>query len=256
MHQVAFELGPLTVHWYGVFLAAGFFAGLWTASLRARRGGLSPDYVMDAGLWLILGSVVGARAFFVVSYWQDSFAGQPWTEIFMIHHGGLVYYGGLIGAALAFVAYALLMKRPLWKLADVLAPSISLGYAIGRNGCLMNGCCYGLPTDVPWAIHFPPDHETKGLGVHPTQVYESLLALALYVALAWLYRRKRFDGQVFSTYLIGYAALRSFVEFFRGDYKVHFLGGWATQAHVVSLLCMGAGIMLYVVMARRPRQAS
>jgi len=115
----------------------------------------------------------------------------------------------------------------------------------------MNGCCYGRPTDLPWAIHFPADHETKGVGVHPTQVYDSLLSLGLYLALAWLYRRKKFDGQVFATYLMAYAALRSFVELFRGDYPVHYLGGWATPAHLVSMGTFAVGLILYCTLPRR-----
>ena len=253
MDKVAIHFGTLTVHWYGVLLAAGFLAGLWTAGRRGLRVGVPPEKVWDAGVWLILGSVVGARVLFVVSYWKESFADQPWTEIFMIHHGGLVYYGGLIGAALAFVGYALARRLPLWNLADILAPSISLGYAIGRNGCLMNGCCFGRPTDLPWAIHFPADHPTQGVGVHPTQVYESLAALLLYAGLAWLFRHRQFQGQVFAAYLLGYAVLRSVVEFFRGDYSAHYLGGWATPAHLVSLLMLVGGTGLYYTLRRVAR---
>jgi phosphatidylglycerol---prolipoprotein diacylglyceryl transferase len=250
VHKIAFQIGSLTVHWYGVFLAVGFLVGLWTAGRRGLRAGLPPEKILDSGVWLIVGGIVGARLFYVITYWDESFAGRPFSEVFMVQHGGLVYYGGLIGASLAFVAYAYFKNLPLWKLADVLAPSISLGYAIGRYGCLMNGCCYGRPTDMPWAIHFPSDHETHGVGVHPTQIYESLLAFGLYLFLAWLFRRKKFDGQVFAAYLVGYALLRSVVEFFRGDYVVHYLGGWATQAHLVSFAGLVAGIILLFVLPR------
>jgi phosphatidylglycerol:prolipoprotein diacylglycerol transferase len=251
VQPVAFQLGPISVHWYGILLAIGFLVGLWTASRRGLREGIVPDRILDAGVWLIVGSVVGARFFFVVSYWDESFAGRPWTEVLMVRKGGLVYYGGLVGGALAFVLYTRLKKLPLWKLADALAPSISLGYAIGRPGCVMTGCCYGKPTDLPWAIHFPVGHPTAPQGVHPTQIYDALAALGLYLALAWLYRRKKFDGQVFAAYLLGYAVLRIVIEFFRGDYLVHYLGGWATQAQLISLPCLAAGLVLYVLLARR-----
>ena len=256
MHKIAFQIGNFTIHWYGVFLAIGFLVGLWTASRRSLRAGIAPEKVLDSGVWLIVGTVIGARLLYVITYWKESFAGQPFTEVFMVHHGGLVYYGGLIGASVAFVLYSAVKKLDLWKMADVLAPSISLGYAIGRNGCLMNGCCYGRPTDMPWCIHFPADHETAGLGVHPTQVYESILALGLYVLLAWLFRRKTFDGQVFAAYLIGYAVTRGFVEFFRGDYAIHYLGQWATQAHLISFGILAVGVVLYSVLARMKRAAT
>jgi len=251
---VAFKLGPFTVHWYGVLLALGFLVGLWTAGRRGLRVGVAPEKVWDAGVWLIVGSVLGARLLYVISYWKESFAGKHWSEVFMIHHGGLVYYGGLMGACLAFVLYATVKRLALWNLADILAPSISLGYAIGRNGCLMNGCCYGRPTDLPWAVHFPMDHPTGGVGVHPTQVYESLAALVLYLVLAWLFRRRQFQGQVFASYLIGYAILRSSVEFFRGDYPAHYLGGWATPAHLISMVMIMTGLALWWVL-RRGRDA-
>jgi len=255
VHKIAFHIGSYPIHWYGVLLAAGFFGGLWTASRRARRDQIHPDKIFDAGIWLMLGAIVGARTLYVVSYWDNlfkepKFPSAPWTEIFMVQRGGLVFYGGLIGAIASGILYAHRAKLPLWRFADIMAPSIALGYVPGRLGCLMNGCCYGRPTDLPWAIRFPADHETHGLPVHPTQIYDSLLNLALYVALAWLYRHKRFDGQVFAAYLIGYSVLRSFVETFRGDYPVKYLGGVLTPAHLVSLLILLAGVLLLLKLPR------
>jgi phosphatidylglycerol:prolipoprotein diacylglycerol transferase len=178
----------------------------------------------------------------------------------MIHQGGLVFYGGLIGASAAFIWQARHKHLPIWKGADILAPSICLGYVFGRIGCLMTGCCFGRVCDLPWAIHFPVNSPaflqqrsdsmitadaTRSLGVHPTQLYESGLNLLAYVALAWLYRRKKFDGQVFAAYLLTYSVLRSFVEVFRGDYPQHYLGGLATPAHLVSAGVFALGLVLY-----------
>ena len=120
-------------------------------------------------------------------------------------------------------------------------------------GCLMNGCCYGRACELPWAIHFPADHETHGIGVHPTQIYDALLSAALYGGLAWLYRHKRFDGLVFATYLICYAVTRSVVELFRGDYpETHIHGGFFTPAQLVSVAILAAGIILLLKLP--PRQ--
>jgi phosphatidylglycerol:prolipoprotein diacylglycerol transferase len=245
VHKIALQLGPLPVHWYGVLVALGFLAGLWTASRRGVRDGLAPESIMDAGVWLILGTLIGARALYVLTYWRESFAQQPWTEIFMLQHGGLVFYGGLIGATAATVIYLRQKKLPVWKFTDAMAPSVPLGYVFGRFGCLMNGCCYGRPTDLPWAIRFPNDHETKGQPVHPTQIYDSLLSLGLYGALAWFYRRKKFDGQIFAAYLVCYAVQRSFVETFRGDYSAAHLHGPLTPAQMVSVATFAAGLILY-----------
>ena len=252
MHPIAFKLGNLSVHWYGVMVALAFIAGLWTASRRALREGIAAEKIIDLGPWLIVGAIVGARTLYVISYWREQFAGKPFTEVFMVHHGGLVYYGGLIGASLAFILYCRWKRLSLWKGADVMAPSVALGYFFGRIGCLMNGCCYGRECALPWAIHFPPGHQTYPTAVHPTQIYDSLLSLALYGGLAWLYRHKKFDGQVFAAYLISYAVLRSLVEMFRGDYPPaqHYLGGWATPAQLISIVILLIGLALLWTLRR------
>jgi len=250
VHPIAFQLGSLTITWYGVMVATAFLVGLWTASRRALGSGIPSEKILDLGPWLIVGTIIGARTLFVISYWREQFAGQPIAEIFMVWKGGLVYYGGLIGATLAGILYARLKKLPLWRLADVVSPSIALGCVFGRIGCLMNGCCYGQECNLPWAIHFPAGHHTYPHGVHPTQVYDSLLNLLLYVFLAWLYRRKKFDGEVFAAYLIGYAVFRSFVEIFRGDYPQHYLGSWATPAQLVSMGILTLGVVLWLVLRK------
>jgi phosphatidylglycerol:prolipoprotein diacylglycerol transferase len=245
-------LGGLTVHWYGILVAMGFFAGLWTASRRARLSGISAEQIYDLGPWLIIGGILGGRVLYVISYWKEDFAANPFPEIFMIQHGGLVFYGGLIGAILAGMAYLRWKKLPVWKVADIMSPSIALGYVFGRIGCLMNGCCYGRACSLPWAIHFPPTHETGGMPVHPTEIYDSLLNLCFYLYLAWLFRRKKFDGQVFAAYLIGYAFLRSFVEYFRGDYPVHYINGILTPAQVISMGIVVVGLLLFFFLPRKP----
>jgi phosphatidylglycerol:prolipoprotein diacylglycerol transferase len=265
MHPIAFKLGPLTVHWYGVFVALGFIAGLWTASRRARFASIAPEKIFDLGPWLVIGGIVGGRVLYVISYWREYFADHPFPEIFMLQHGGLVFYGGLIGATIAGIIYLRIKNLPLWKVADIMAPSIALGYVFGRIGCLMNGCCYGRACSLPWAISFPPapdfngalkPHPSGGGPVHPTEIYDSLLNLGFYLFLAWLFRRKKFDGQVFAAYLIGYAILRSFVEYFRGDYPVHYLGGVATPAQLVSIGIIIGGLALMVLLPRpEPREA-
>ena len=250
MHKIAFHLGSFTIYWYGVLVALGLLAGLWTAGRRAPLSGIRSETVIDLGPWLILGTIVGARGLYVLSYWRQDFAGRSLWQIFNIRGGGLVFYGGLIGASLACVLYVHYRKLALWKIADVLAPSIALGHAFGRIGCLMNGCCYGRACDLPWAIHFPSDHPTLGAGVHPTQIYEALLDLGLYAMLAAFYRRKKFDGQIFASYLILYAMLRVFVEMFRGDYTAYYLNGHVTPAQMLSIPIFVAGVLLAWVLSR------
>lgn len=262
MDEIAFRIGTFAIHWYGLLLAIGFIAGIWTASQRAVRDGIPPEAVVDAGAWLIVGAIVGARFLYVISYWErlmqePMFPKAPWTEVFMVQRGGLVFYGGLIGATASGLIYVWKKKLPVWKFADALAPSIALGYVPGRIGCLMNGCCFGRETSVPWAIQYPREHSTFPHHVHPTQIYDALLSLGLYLGLAWLYRRKKFDGQIFATYLLCYAVTRSVVEAFRGDYPVSKMAGLVTPAQWVSIGIFAAGAILFWRLRRlKPATAS
>jgi phosphatidylglycerol:prolipoprotein diacylglycerol transferase len=251
VHPIAFQLGSFAIHWYGVMIALAFLAGLWTATRRAPRENIPGEKIADVTFWLMLGTIVGARTVYVTTYWKTEFVHQPISEIFMIQHGGLVYYGGLIGAIITGSLYVWWQKLPLWKVADVLAPSIALGNVFGRIGCLLNGCCYGRACSLPWAIRFPADHPTGGAPVHPTEIYDALLNLVLYFGLAWLFRHKKFDGQVFATYLIGYAVFRFAVEFFRGDYPPDHIHAGLTSGQVVSIPIFVAGLALAALLAQR-----
>ncbi len=257
MHPIAFQLGPITIHSYGVMIALAFLAGLWTATLRARRENISAEKIADATLWLMVGAIIGARFVYVTTYWREEFADRPFSEVFMVQHGGLVFYGGFIGAAVAGAIYIRWKKMPPWKTADVLAPSIALGSVFGRIGCLLNGCCYGRPTDAPWAITFtnPQARDLSGtpldVPLHPTQIYDALLNLILYLFLAWLFRRKKFDGQIFATYLLCYAVTRSITEYFRGDYSnLHYHLG-LTPAQWIGVPIFIAGLALAAILSRR-----
>ena len=237
-------------------MALAFLAGLWTATRRARLVNVSAEIISDVTLWLLVGGIVGARTVYVTTYWQTEFADQPFSEVFMVQHGGLVYYGGLIGAAIAAIGYLAWKKLPVWKIADVLAPSIALGSVFGRIGCLLNGCCYGRYCTLPWAIRFPEGHETHpfnqpAVPVHPTELYDALLNLVLYVFLAWLFRRRKFDGQIFATYLVVYAIFRSIAEYFRGDYPTDHVHAGLTSAQLVSVPILVTGLVLGVILSRR-----
>lgn len=251
MDPVAFSFGSLSIHWYGVFMAAAVLLGIWTASRRGMLEKIHPDTVYDMSPWLIIGAIVGARLLFVVTYWDQKFAGKPFMDMFAIRTG-FVYYGGFISGAFAVIWFCRRRKLPIWKMGDVLAPSVALGHALGRIGCFFTGCCYGKVCALPWAFEYPATYEhLHGRAIHPTQIYESLLNFALYGGLAWLYRRKKFDGQVFATYLVVYAILRSFVEMFRGDYEHRYIAGFITPAHLVSVLIITAGILLFVKLPRK-----
>jgi len=259
VHPIALQFGAFTITWYGVMVASGFLAGFWAAARRAPRAGMTGETILDFAPWLIIGAIVGGRTLYVVTYWREQFAGGPWWEIFMVHHGGLVFYGGLIGASLACILRVRLGKLSLWRVADVFAPSIALGYVFGRIGCLLNGCCFGHACALPWAVTYPVGHATHPVGeaavaVHPVQVYDSLMNLGLFLALEWFFRRCKFDGQVFALYLVGFAVTRSIAEMFRGDYTDSHLHGGLTPGHLVSIGIFVTGVVFFVMLRRAAKR--
>ncbi len=146
---------------YGVMLLVAIGVGMAMAVHRARRHGIAPDTVFALAFWLFVAGIAGARAFFVIEYWDERYAGRPLGEtiidVLRFTEGGLVVYGSLIGGFLAFVWFVRRHQLPLLGMADILAPCVLAGMAIGRIGCLLNGCCYGGVCDLPWAVTFPAD---------------------------------------------------------------------------------------------------
>jgi phosphatidylglycerol:prolipoprotein diacylglycerol transferase len=149
----------MPIRGYGVMLLAGISAGVAMAAFRARQVGLDHEYILSLTIWLVVGGVLGARLFYVIENWEQLAAkrgpGGLLLEIINIPEGGLVVYGGLIGAAVAFCLFVRKHRLPFWPLADLVAPSLAIGLALGRVGCFLNGCCYGGPSDAAWAVTFP-----------------------------------------------------------------------------------------------------
>jgi phosphatidylglycerol:prolipoprotein diacylglycerol transferase len=151
--------GGMPIRGYGVLLLAGIAAGVGMAMYRARQGGLDGELILSLAIWLVVFGVVGARLFHVIEYWDERFAGKSpgatLLEIANVPEGGLVIYGGFFGAALGFLAFVRKHGLPVLAMADLIAPSLAIGLALGRIGCFLNGCCYGGQTDWPWAVTFP-----------------------------------------------------------------------------------------------------
>ena len=228
-------------------MALGFLAGMKIATRCAINAGLNPDHIANLMIWLLIGGIAGSRIWYVARFWNDEFAGQPLSKIFL-QRAGFVFHGGLIGAAIVIAVFLRINKLPLWKTADTLAPGIALGHAFGRIGCLMTGCCYGAPTKSPIGILFTDprspatNHCTQFGPLHPVQIYEALLNFALFATLYWLFRKRKFDGQIFSIYLVAYGVSRFLIEYFRGDGA----GQSAfSSAQLISIALIGAGITLH-----------
>ncbi len=151
----------IPIRGYGVMLLAAIITGLWMAVHRAREQGISADTIFSLSFLLFIFGIAGARIFFVIEYWETRYANQSLAaallDVVKFTEGGLVVYGSLLGATGAFVYFCLRHQLSMLKMADILAPSLAAGLALGRIGCLLNGCCYGGACDLPWAITFPQD---------------------------------------------------------------------------------------------------
>jgi phosphatidylglycerol---prolipoprotein diacylglyceryl transferase len=223
MYPRLLELGPFTIYTYGVLLAAAFLLGLKLATARAKRRGLDAARVLDLGIYIIVAAIVGGKLLLIVTDFS-SFRANP-AEIMSLARSGGVFYGGLILAVIVAFWYMRRHAMPLWATFDVFAPGIALGHAVGRLGCLMAGCCYGLETHAPWAITFSDPFTGSyvgtplGVPLHPTQLYETLAETAILLFLLWLERTRTrtFAGRTFWTYILLYGLSRYIIEFFRGD---------------------------------------
>jgi phosphatidylglycerol---prolipoprotein diacylglyceryl transferase len=233
VHPELIRLGPLDIHTYGLFVAIGFVVGLAVAARRARHEGIDPEKITDFGMWLVISGMLGGKLFHIIFFWNDFIADWRAQGVRSLREG-FVFYGGFIVASLTAVLYTRIKRLPLAKLADILAPSVALGHAFGRLGCFFNGCCFGKPCSLPWAVTFPPPHVMAGIPVHPTEIYEVIGNLFIFAGLSAFFRYRRFDGQVFWLYVMSYGVLRFIVEFFRGDYETYYFGV-LTIGHFVAI---------------------
>ena len=217
MYPILIEFGFFKIFTYGLLVATGFLVAILLASSRAEKEGLDSQKVLDLCFYVMVSALLGARLLYVIVEYRY-FLDSP-LEIFKFWKGGLVFYGGLILGVLISLWYLKRNQMPMWKTADLLAPSIALGQLIGRWGCFFAGCCYGKKTDVAWGITFtdPRSLAPLEISLHPTQVYLSLNAVFIFIFLMWLSKRKVFDGQILWSYGILYSIGRFLIEYFRGD---------------------------------------
>ncbi len=217
MYPILIEFGFFKIFTYGLLVATGFLVAILLASSRAEKEGLDSQKVLDLCFYVMVSALLGARLLYVIVEYRY-FLDSP-LEIFKFWKGGLVFYGGLILGVLISLWYLKRNQMPMWKTADLLAPSIALGQLIGRWGCFFAGCCYGKKTDVAWGITFtdPRSLAPLEISLHPTQVYLSLNAVFIFMFLMWLSKRKVFDGQILWAYGILYSIGRFLIEYFRGD---------------------------------------
>lgn len=254
MHPVLFEIpifGGITIYTYGALVAAGFLVGILWISYETRRLGLDAGRALDLVFYIIVSAILGSRIMFIIITDPIRLIKEPWS-IFMVWEGGLVFFGGLIGAVIVGSLYAWRKKMSIPTYMDIFAPAIAIGHACGRIGCLMVGCCYGRPAGDSWfSVTFPDNPSTfapSGIPLYPTQLIESCGEILIFLGLVLFRKHKKFDGQVFAFYLIAYSVLRFFNEMLRGDPdRGYIIRDMITSSQGISiaLFCLGIGLLVW-----------
>lgn len=258
MHPILFTipnfiplLGGLSVHTYGVLVATGFLLAMWWASYDAKTRGVDPNRIMDLAFYIILSGVLGSRLMYLIVTDPGVFVRAP-LDVFKLWQGGVAYYGGVIGALLAVIIYTRKYHLSFWTCADIIMPGLAIGHAVGRLGCLMAGCCHGLPTPDPavwYAIVFPNDPQSfapAGVPVYPTQLMEAAGEVCIFLFLVWRRHHQKFTGQIFALYIIVYAIMRGILETFRGDTdRGYILDPWISTSQGIAILMLVGGVLTY-----------
>ncbi|TCL43554.1 prolipoprotein diacylglyceryl transferase [Harryflintia acetispora] len=256
LNRVAFSIGPLTVYWYGVIIALAFLAGITYVLLRVKHFGLDGDRVIDVILGGAIGSIIGARLYFVIFSW-DQFRDNLW-DIFNIRQGGIAIYGGIIGGFLAGLLMCRLRRVKALPMLDLAVGGLILGQAIGRWGNFVNIEAFGGNTSLPWGmtspsiVNFLDANRTNLAGinmavdpsmpVHPTFFYESVWCLLGFLFIAWYTRRRRFDGELLLIYSAWYGLGRAVIEGLRTD---SLLIGTIRVSQLLAILCVIASVVIW-----------
>lgn len=244
---VLFEVGPITIRWYGFLIATAVLIGVTLSQWLAKRRQVDPDLIGDLAIWLVIGAIPCARLYYVIFQWQE-YVQRP-EDILAIWKGGIAIHGAIIGGTLAALIFARLNKISVWQLADLVVPSLALGQAIGRWGNFFNSEAFGAPTNLPWKLFIPvssrPVEYITYEYFHPTFLYESLWNFSVFIILLSLFfwglkHPQQFKiGTLSLLYLIAYSCGRIWIEGLRTD---SLMLGPLRVAQVISLAMIALGI--------------
>jgi len=243
---IAFTIGEISVRWYGIMVALAVLSlVLWSLWSVKKGANTSYDTVITAAIVGIPSGVIFSRLLHVIDYW-DYFIEHPGQ---IIGGSGLSIYGAVLGAALGIWIFSRFRKISFGYFADMLAPGIILAQAIGRVGCTLNGCCYGIECRLPWAVIYthPESLGPLGIPVHPTQPYEIIYNLIVFGILVALRKRFRPDGSLFLIYLTFYAVWRLGIDFIREGRELLF---GLHEAQLISIVVLIITITLMALKTR------
>ncbi|MBP0006766.1 MAG: prolipoprotein diacylglyceryl transferase [Cyanobacteria bacterium SBC] len=257
--EVLFELGPVTIRWYGFLIASAVLIGVTLSQFLAKRRNVDPELIGDFAIWAVLAAIPCARLYYVLFQW-DVYSQHP-DRIIAIWQGGIAIHGAVIGGIVAGLIFSRLNKLPFWQLADLIAPSLILGQAIGRWGNFFNSEAFGTPTDLPWKLYIPPSQRPPQYidfeYFHPTFLYESIWNLLVFGLLVWLFVRGQQGklnlklGTLFLTYFAAYSFGRFWIEGLRTD---SLMFGPLRIAQIVSLtgIVFGTLGLVWLYRLKRP----
>ncbi len=243
---VAFSVGPLKVHWYGLMYLLGFFVGYWLGVWRTRKPwcGWKKDEVADVMIYILFGVLIGGRLGYVFFYKPGDYLADP-LQILFVWQGGMAFHGALVGVILAMWLFGRKTGRSFFAVADFVAPLTPIGLGAGRVGNFINQELWGKVSDAPWAMVFRTDPLSQPR--HPSMLYEALLEGVVLFLILWFYSsRPRTVGRVSGMFLTCYGAFRFLVEFVREpDAHLGYLAlGWVTMGQVLSLPMILFGLWL------------
>lgn len=250
LNRVFLQVGPISIYWYGVIIASGLFLGLYLATKEADRLGLKKDLITDLIVFAAPIAIIFARIYYVIFEWEN-YRGASFIDLIAVWEGGIAIHGALIGAVLTAIVYARVRGVSFWQLADIVAPSLILGQAIGRWGNFMNQEAHGGPISEAAYQNFHqylPDFIMNQMCIggtlyHPTFLYESFWNILVFIGLLLLRKYNPLRGEMFLSYIIMYSVGRIFIEGMRTDSL--FLGP-IKQAQLLSILLIIGAIILII----------
>ncbi len=257
LSRVIFQIFGYDVYWYGVIIGSGVLIALALAVQEAKRTQQNPENYVDIALFGVIFSVIGARLYYVIFSWKF-YVNEP-LKIFALREGGLAIYGGIIAGIITVIVYTKIKNLNFWLVADTAAPSLLLGQIIGRWGNFFNREAFGGYTDNIFAMRYLKEqvhniapsvlekvvivNGVEYIQVHPTFLYESMWNMGVFVLLFIFKKRKKFDGEIFGLYLLGYACGRVWIEGLRTDQLK--IANIAVSQLLSALLIVGAVVLLW-----------
>jgi phosphatidylglycerol:prolipoprotein diacylglycerol transferase len=260
MLPVIFKIGSFTVSGYLLFYVLGVIFSATTIYFLAVKERFDKIETINLLIYGFIAMVLGSKIYSAIYNYilKPDFYNKNIDKLFENFFGGGVFYGSLISGIIFLIFYLpKFFKDKEWNITDIAVIGGALGHAFGRLGCFSAGCCYGKVSDLPWAVKFPflagRPHPFCNSSVHPTQIYESILNFINFLILYNIYKKKKFNGQVFSLYLINYGIIRIFVEFFRNDggrgYIIRGNNSYLSLSYpqLISLILIISGIIIYKI---------